>query len=58
MDVDARALRKAAGLLKWLDLTVNGICTSEALAEVVEHSPLRELSLTVDDAVVSSACCK
>ena len=57
MDVDARALCKAAGSLKRLDLTVKGSCTSEALAEVFEHRPLEELDLTLFNYVeVSSAC--
>ena len=57
MDVDARALCKAAGSLKRLKLGVLRSCTSEALAEVFEHRPLEELDLTLIDAVeVSSAC--
>ena len=57
MDVDARALCKAAGSLKRLYLTVDGSCTSEALAEVFEHRPLEELDLSLYTAVqVSSAC--
>ena len=59
MDVDARALCKAAGSLKRLNLTMNikGSCTSEALAEVFEHRPLEELDLALICAVeVSSAC--
>ena len=57
MDVDARALCKAAGSLKRLDLSVNGSCTSEALADVFEHRPLEELELVLFSAVkVSSAC--
>ena len=57
MDVDARALCKAAGSLKRLDLTVIEDCTSEALAEVFEHRPLEELGLTLWSAVqVSTAC--
>ena len=57
MDVDARALCKAAGSLKRLDLTVKGSCTSETLAEVFEHRPLEELDLFLFCAVqVSSAC--
>ena len=57
MDVDARALCKAAGSLKRLNLTVGLHCTSEALAEVFEHRPLEELDLTFSSVVkVSSAC--
>ena len=57
MDVDARALCKAAGSLKRLDLGVDISCTSKALAEVFEHRPLEELELTIYCAVqVSSAC--
>ena len=57
MDVDARALCKAAGSLKRLELRVYGSCTSEALAEVFEHRPLEELDLTLICVVeVSSAC--
>ena len=57
MDVDARALCKAAGSLKRLKLTVNRSYTSEALAEVFEHRPLEELDLTLFCAIeVSSAC--
>ena len=57
MDVDARALCKAAGSLKRLDLTVEGSCTSEALAEVFDHRPLEELDLTLYcDVEVSSPC--
>ena len=56
MDVDARALCKAAGSLKRLDLTVED-CTSEALAEVFDHRPLEEFDLAFHGAVeVSSAC--
>ena len=64
MDVDARALCKAAGSLKRLDLRVDiinislwEVCTSEALAEVFEHRPLEKLDLTLICVVkVSSAC--
>ena len=59
MNVDARALCKAAGSLKRLTLSVDRRCTSEALAEVFEHRPLEELGLTIYCAVdveVSSAC--
>ena len=57
MDVDARALCKAAGSLKILDLYVTESCTSEALAEVFDHRPLEELGLFLPRAVnVSSAC--
>ena len=57
MNVDARALCKAAGSLKRLKLRVYGSCTSEALAEVFDHRPLEELALTLIGAVeVSSAC--
>ena len=57
MDVDARALCKAAGSLKRLELEVVISCTSEALAEVFEHRPLEELELTlICDVKVSSAC--
>ena len=57
MDVDARALCKAAGSLKKLYLTVNGSCTSEALAEVFDYRPLEELKLFLKHAFeVSSAC--
>ena len=47
MDVDAKALRKAAGSLKRLKLPVHRRCTSEALAEVFEHRPLEELEFTL-----------
>ena len=57
MDVDARALCKAAGSLKSLKLGVLRSCTSEALTEVFDHRPLEELELTIYCAVeVSSAC--
>ena len=57
MDVDARALCKAAGSLKRLKLRVYGSCTSEALAEAFEHRPLEELDAALLCAVkVSSAC--
>ena len=57
MDIDARALCKAAGSLKRLILEVQEYCTSEALAEVFEHRPLEELDLTLICVVeVSSAC--
>ena len=64
MDVDARALCKAAGSLKRLELIVDiinislwEVCTSEALAEVFEHRPLEELDLFLYCAVqVSSPC--
>ena len=57
MDVDARALCKAAGSLKRLDLTVIEDCTSETLAEVFGHRPLEELHLALFCAIeVSSAC--
>ena len=59
MDVDARALFKAIGSLKRLDLTVNGRCTSETLAEVFDHRPLEELYLALYSlraVEVSSAC--
>ena len=57
MDVDARALCKAAGSLKRLTLEVRRDCTSEALAEVFDHRPLEELDLTLfNDIEVSSAC--
>ena len=56
IDVDVRALFKAAGSLMRLTLAV-GDCTSEALAEVFDHNrPLEELDLTLDCAEVSSAC--
>ena len=57
IDVDARALCKAAGSLKRLILIVRRKCTSEALAEVFDHRLLEELDFTLDCAVeVSSAC--
>ena len=57
MDVDARALCKAAGSLKSLKLRVLRSCTSEALAEIFEHRPLEELELVLWSVVeVSSAC--
>ena len=56
IDVDARALCKAAGSLKRLRLGVDE-STSEALAEVFDHRPLEELDLTLISPVeVSSAC--
>ena len=55
--VDTRALLKAAGSLKNLDLEVSYHCTVEALAEVFVHRPLEELCLILYCAVeVSSAC--
>ena len=45
MDVDARALCKAAGSLKRLKLRVEEGCISEALAEVFAHRPLEKLGL-------------
>ena len=59
MDVDARALCKAAGSLKRLKLLVARSCTSEALAEVFEHRLLEELDLSLYSlraVKVSSAC--
>ena len=57
MDVDARALCKAAGSLKRLKLRVIEDCTSEALAEVFEHRPLEELDLSLYIAVEVSTPC-
>ena len=59
MDVDARALCKAAGSLKRLTMEVGEYCTSEALAEFFDHRPLEELYLALYCAVdseVSIAC--
>ena len=59
IDVDARALCKAAGSLKRLTLDMWKHCTSEALAEVFDHRPLEELYLTFSiycAIEVSSAC--
>ena len=57
MDVDARALCKAAGSLKRLKLGVLQSCTSKALAEVFEHRPLEELDVILIHAIkVSSPC--
>ena len=57
IDVDARALCKAAGSLKRLKMEVLKYCTSEALAVVFDHRLLEELDFTLDSAVgVSSAC--
>ena len=57
IDVDARALCKAARSLKRLKLEVDISCTSDALAEVFEHRLLEELELALFGAVeVSSPC--
>ena len=57
IDVDARALCKAAGSLKRLKMEVLKYYTSEALAEVFDHKALNELYLSLYCAVeVSSAC--
>ena len=64
IDVDARALCRAAGSLKKLKLTVNQtFLSSDALAEVFDHRPLEELGLTLSsdpidysEVEVSSAC--
>ena len=57
MDKDARALFKAAGSIKRLDLRVEGSCTSDSLAEVFDYRPLEKLELTFYSGIeVSSAC--
>ena len=59
MDVDARALCKAAGSLKRLYLGEEKNCTLEGVAEVFGHRSLEELDFLfyIYSAVaVSSAC--
>ena len=57
MDVDARALCKAAGSLERLNLEVLKSYTVEALPEVFEHRLLEELQLSLYfDVEVSITC--
>ena len=55
MDVDARALFKAAGSLNRLTLKVHRSCSSKALADIFEHRPLEELDISLESAVEVSS---